>query len=171
MLHALKSQLVLLSENKPEEFRNALKRRIGLRRGKEVENDLRNFILVIPEMLAQIRAWVADPQVPRTLRQMHGYLLTYLYHPADFLSEEQYGLFGYLDDAYLVGCAYFQTLQAIDRTQVRFLPNQADLSTQVPAWITTTQKAIPAESRKIEALLRQLRDGDIDIFDRMMHAS
>ena len=54
----------------------------------------------MPDMIAQVKSWSNDFRIPSKEKKLHGFMLTYLYHPVDFLPESGKGLMGYLDDAY-----------------------------------------------------------------------
>jgi len=100
------------------------------------------------DLIAQIRAWAGDPRIPRHEKQLQGFLLTYLYHPTDFLPESNWGLFGYLDDAYLVGRIYLDTLRIMSDSPAS-LPNVAAFGPAVPRWLESARQVIPAEAAKI----------------------
>ena len=119
MLRALKQQLIQLSEDQKDPFAAILKKKVGARQAKALAGPLKNFILVLPEMIAQVRVWSDAQNLSEQIHNLNGNLLTYLYHPADFLHDEGYGLFGYLDDAYLVGSVYCATLRALGPESIR----------------------------------------------------
>jgi len=87
-------------------------------------------------------------------------LLTYLYHPTDFLPESDWGLFGYLDDAYLVGRIYLDTLRTMSDSPAS-LPNVEEFGEAVPPWLESARRVIPAEAAKIDLLLNELRAGNV----------
>jgi len=156
VLKALKNQLILLAERERERFVAEVERRCHPPNAEDAAAALRELIVAMPDLIAQIRAWAADPRVPRHEKQMQGFLLTYLYHPTDFLPESNWGLFGYLDDAYLVGRIYLDTLRTM-RDSPASLPNVEELAAAVPPWLENARQVIPAEAAKIDLLLNELR--------------
>jgi len=122
----------------------------------------------MPELIAQIRAWMEAPGIPAQLKRLHGFLLSYLYHPTDFIPESD-GLFGYLDDAYLVGRVYTRTMQQLDHRTRRTLPNLADLSVQVAPWLDLARRLLPAETQRIDHLLDEIVAGRSEAFQHMMN--
>ena len=159
MLKALKNQLVLLAGQEQERFVNEVERRCHPQKSADTAAALRELIVAMPDLIAQIRAWSADPRVPKHQKQLQGFLLTYLYHPTDFLPESNWGLFGYLDDAYLVGRIYLDTLRTMSDSPSS-LPNVKELEAVVPRWLENARQVIPAEAAKIDLLLNELRAGD-----------
>ena len=168
MLRALKQHLVRLSEEQKDRFQAIITKKVGARQAKVLAGLLKNFILVLPEMIAQVRVWSDEQDLPKQIHYLNGNLLTYLYHPADFLHDEGYGLFGYLDDAYLVGSIYYTTLQAIGPEKRRLQPNQADISAQIEAWLEATRRVIPKETAMIEKMKRDLSSGNLDILRELL---
>ena len=92
----------------------------------------------------------------------------YIYHPFDFIPEERLGLFGYLDDAYLTGRIFIQTMNFTDYNARHFLPNMKNLTTNIPDWIMATRRVLPKETGKIDRMLKELLEGRTDSFERLM---
>ena len=160
MLKALKNQLVLLAEQEQERFVGEIERRCHPQNAAETAAALRELIVAMPDLIAQIRAWAGDPRIPRHEKQLQGFLLTYLYHPTDFLPESNWGLFGYLDDAYLVGRIYVDTLRTMSDSAAS-LPDVGKFAAAVPPWLESARRVIPAEAAKIDLLLSELRAGNV----------
>ena len=168
MLQALKSQLKALAADPHDPFTTKVRRRVGARNGVAYVGPLRNFVLIMPELIAQIRAWLDVPGMPPQLKHVHGFLLTYLYEPADFLPEAGAGLFGYLDDAYLVGTVYVRTLSQIDHRHRRALPNLDGFAEQLPRWLDLARQLLPVETKKIDELLDEIVAGRTTGFNKLM---
>ena len=159
MLKALKNQLVLLAEQEQERFVAEVERRCHPTNAADTAAALRELIVAMPDLIAQIRAWAGDPRVPRHEKQLQGFLLTYLYHPTDFLPESSWGLFGYLDDAYLVGRIYLDTLRTMSDSPAS-LPNVKEFEAAAPRWLESARQVIPAEAAKIDLLLNERLAGN-----------
>lgn len=168
MLQALKSQLRALAADPQDSFASHIRKRIGAAEAVHYTKPLRSLILVMPELIAQIRTWMEMPAIPPRLKRLHGFLLSYLYHPADFLPESD-GLFGYLDDAYLVGRVYARTMQQLDHRTRCSLPNLGDLSGQVGPWLDLARRLLPDETQRIDHLLEEIVAGRSEAFHRMMN--
>ena len=170
MLNAFKQQLKQLAKNH-EEFLEHVELRVGQEKAGEYMEPLKNLVVVMPEMIAQIQSWSNDAQVPSNEKKLHGFMLTYLYHPVDFLPESGKGLFGYLDDAYLVGSIFSHTMRLIDFDTRRTLPNLAPIASSVEGWLNIAKEVIAPEAKKIDKLLEELVNGRMDAFERLMAQS
>lgn len=168
MLQALKSQLRTLAEDPHDPFAANIRKRVGTVEAVHYTKPLRSLILVMPELIAQIRAWLEQPALTPRLKHLHGFLLSYLYHPTDFLPEDSVGLFGYLDDAYLVGSVYTRTVQQLDHRTRRTLPNLADLSGQMATWLDLARRLLPTETQQIDHLLDEIVAGRSEAFRHLM---
>ena len=168
MLQALKSQLKTLAEDPHDPFAANIRKRVGTVEAVHYTKPLRSLILVMPELIAQIRAWLEEPALPPRLKRLHGFLLSNLYHPTDFLPEDSVGLFGYLDDAYFVGRVYARTMQHLDHRTRRTLPNLADLSGQLAQWLELARQLLPAETQRIEQMLDGILEGKHEAFQQIM---
>jgi hypothetical protein len=62
MLKALKNQLVLLAEQEQERFVAEVERRCHPRNAADTAAALRELIVAMPDLIAQIRAWAGDPR-------------------------------------------------------------------------------------------------------------
>ncbi|MEK7388440.1 MAG: YkvA family protein [Elusimicrobiota bacterium] len=167
MLRAFKSQLKLMAMDPTDAFADHLRRRVGAQEAIRHEQPLRNMILVMPEMLMQIRAWMEEPGMSTELRRLQGFVLTYLYHPRDILPEEHNGLFGYLDDAFLVSLAFRRTL--IERRGLGYDSSlERELVEQLPDWLRHVREVIPQEAGQIEGMLDELLMGKTRLYEDVM---
>lgn len=168
MLRALKDRLVSLDKDPEDPFATILARRVGEIESEKSQKALRNLILCLPEMLHQTRAWLDDPRIPAGLKRIHNFTLTYLYHPQDLLPDEESGLFGYLDDAYLVGSVYVRTMQHMNHESRPHRNHLESLDVDVLKWIKIAKKTIPHEAGLIEQMLDDLQDGRMDSFQNLL---
>lgn len=167
MLIAFKQQLKNLAKNH-KEFLGQIQSRAGHEKAEKYVEPLKNLVVVMPDMIAQVQSWSNDSRIPSKEKKLHGFMLTYLYHPVDFLPESKKGLFGYLDDAYLVGSIYSRTMRLMDYDTRRTLPNLAPIATSVEEWLKLAREVISPEAKKIDELLEELVHGRLDVFDRVM---
>ena len=159
MLRALKEQLMQLSTVDKDSFAEKIQAHISEHEAPAAINSLRNLILIMPDLIHQIRVWANDSRVPAKDKELHGFILTYLYQPVDFLPESEHGFFGYLDDAYFVGAVYISTMLHMDYGTRQFLQNLSGLENKVPEWLETARKVMPDEAEKIDVLVKQLLEG------------
>jgi hypothetical protein len=163
MLRAMKQQLITLSEQEGPAFRAKLRlyteaRALGAHPFESTALQLQQFIIHLPEMVSQIVHWYGqDGGTMSALRQLHGFTLTTLYQPADYLDHADDGFFGYLDDAYLVGSVVaktlcLQTLQLQDGARA--------LNAKLPQWLDLCRQTIPATTGQIDDLLERILFGN-----------
>jgi len=168
MLESLKERLKELAVLPTNTFADRVQRRTGADDASEPAKDLQAFVLVLPDMIAQLRVWMDDPKTPKSLKELHGYMLTYLFHPVDFLPEDKEGLFGYLDDAYLVASVYARIYSGLDPSRRKHLPHMEEITRQIPGWMGRVEALLPAETRKISSMLHELSEDNPVSFNRMM---
>ena len=155
MLKALKEQLKLLAEDKNKVFHKSLKERVGKRATQQIESEIKNFILLMPDWIEQIHShW--NRQSVGSIKKISGYLLTYLYHPHDFLSDTEYGLLGYLDDAYYVACIYEIVLKNLYSAGEPLKPFEEELMEKLPQLKSIVHKILPQETQQIDAMIEEL---------------
>src|SRR5262245_48291494 len=105
-MKAFRKQLTALSLDPKDSFAQQIRMLAGSHEAALYEAPLRQMILAMPEMVLQIRQGLLDTAQPWRIRRLHNFVLAYLYNPTDLLPEKTEGLFGYLDDAYLVALVY-----------------------------------------------------------------
>lgn len=163
-METLKMKLMGLATDPTDPMVETVAKRLGVPGRKEPGEQLRNFIMTMPDMIAQIRVWAGRGEVPARIRRLHGFLLTYLYHPFDLVSDEQ-GLLGYLDDAYLVGRVYVLSMPPSEPGKP--LDNQ-DLAPQLVGWLGLAERVIPAATKEIEKMLGELITDKTDAFEEIL---
>lgn len=164
MLKALKSQLSLLAIENGAAFAERIRKRVGKKKANLYISKAMNLVMVMPDLIAKIRDLSEDERLPKKYKPLNGFLLTYLYHPIDFLKDHEAGLFGYLDDAYFVGKVY----QRVHH----FVPGKhgaQDLARQLPEAIEAVKQILPKESRQVDRLIEELEEGKRTLFDELMH--
>lgn len=131
--------------------------------GARHEGALRGLVLVLPDLLGQTGAWfAASGETPRALRQVYATLLSYVYHVVDVIPEEVHGFWGYLDDAYLVGRVYLETVGLHPVDSRRF---DAGFDAQLGEWLALTRVVVPAHTRRLDTLAEHLVALDFAAFD------
>jgi uncharacterized membrane protein YkvA (DUF1232 family) len=165
MLKALKHQLKQLQAEADKSLERRFMRQTQYDVMQANKDTLQNFVLCLPDLLEQMGVWFASPQTPQPLRQTYGHLLAYVYHAGDVLPDEEYGFWGYLDDAYLVGAIYQKTLSHHPNTHRRF-DDQFDV--QINAWLEKTRAALPKHTEYLDSLVTQLLAGDYAMFEKTL---
>lgn len=159
MLRALKNQLRQFADDPNDSFDEKVSKRLNHEFDLKLSKSLKNFVLLLPDMIAQIRIWANDDKVPMEIKRLHGYVLTYLYHPLDLLPEEPNGLFGYLDDAYLVGDVYHRTMMYAKSFLAPPVLDE-NYSSKISQWLELTRRTLPQETKIMDHLLDELVKGN-----------
>ncbi len=149
MLIALKEELKRLAADPKDPFHHKIRARVGKRATGMLEKRLKQTVLIMPSLITRIRIYWERKDSSASIKKLGGFLFAYLYNPQDFLSEEEHGLFGYLDDAYLVICIYEKVLEGnlgIDGEDIEFLK----VITKTKKYV---ESLIPAETKKIKEMV------------------
>jgi uncharacterized membrane protein YkvA (DUF1232 family) len=166
MLKAVKGQLSLLAIEQGDVFAREVRKRYGSSNAQWAVSKSLNLILIMPDLIGRIRDLSDDTSLTPDLRRLNQYVLIYLYHPYDFIPEETSALFGYLDDAYLVGAVYSRL-----RRFASTAPRQAtaeDLTRDLEASLEVVRLIVPKETRRIDQLIEELTRGKRDFFEKLM---
>lgn len=163
MLSALKKQLLFLSTQPEETIAKRFRHFPTYQQAVTSEVELKNFILCLPDLLQQINSWIESPEVPKNIKQLYWYLMTYLYHSLDVLPEEEFGFWGYLDDAYFAGLAYQKILN-----EYRLLPaggqSPSTFASQIEGWLQKTRQVLPTQTETLDLLFAKLLMGQKEAF-------
>ena len=156
MTEKLFEELEKLSNNKQDPFDRIV---AEWSKGPQPElygKTLRAMVMALPVMLAHIQSWVEAGDAPAPLRRLHEYALAYIDNPIDYLPEKVMGLFGYVDDAYLVASVYNRTMQKTDWAGIKPYLNSPNLANDVPSWLAATQRLLPEVAGNIDKALAPL---------------
>lgn len=149
MLKALKEELKRLSIDPADNFHGKIKKRVGKRATEVLEKRLKQIILLMPSLVNRIRAHWEEERGNVRIKKLGGFVLAYLYNPKDFLSKDEHGLFGYLDDAYLVVVVYEQVL----RDTEHITDEDRDFLELIAKSKKYVKAVIPDETQKIEDMV------------------
>jgi hypothetical protein len=168
MENELKERFKVIAEKDGSNFDMRVKSILQMEGAEADADSLRNFILMIPDFIRQIRVWMNDPQVLGKYKELHGFFLTYLYHEDDFLPDTNGGLFGYLDDAYMIGRVYEMTMRGQGFASRVSIIDSKTVKKDVPRWLKITQRVIPGETEKIDRMIDDILQGKPESFDQLM---
>jgi len=172
MLNALKNQLKLMASDPNDPFTATIRELAGAREAVRYERPLRHMILAMPSMIAQIRTWFSEPQSPSPRRRLHGFAMSYLYCPDDLLPLQRLGLFGYLDDAYVVANVYHRSMTEADSTGLRPFAEDERLSREVSQWLDLARRLLPEETATMDQMLDEAaRTPDRDFSELLSRAA
>jgi len=166
MLNAVKEDLKKLAVSPSDPFHALLRRRIGKKATALLESRLRHFVLMMPGLLHRIHEHWRQPGASGKARRLGGFVFAYLYNPKDFLAEDEYGFFGYLDDAYLVALVFEKVMYEERDTRFHHTEKEdRELLNQIASTKRYVKAVIPEETRRIEAMTESaIRDGKYEAF-------
>lgn len=164
MLTAFEMQLKRLANDPGDKFHENIRKRVGKRATSMIEMRLKNMILRTPKLLNQARIYWGRDKMPSEVKRLSGFVMTYIYHPQDFLPDDEYGLFGYLDDAYLVAIVYEEILRNIIRLGRGLNESDAKYFNEIKTLKRSVKAVIPNEAKKIEKMVKGLLKEDAAAF-------
>jgi len=164
MLTALDEKLKRLEKDPEDDFHEQIRQRVGKKATRLFEQRLKNLICLIPRLLAGGLAYCRRKEVPPALKRSIGFALTYLYHPKDFLPENNQSLFGYLDDAYCVALIYEKFLKVLQKARIKIAPSDVDFLRQFALTKRSIRTVIPEEGKSISEIISGVLKGNHDPF-------
>ncbi len=159
MLEVLAYQLRQLADEGEEEFRAVLKSRIKGSLTEEQVKATKEFIFLLPPVLRYLSAYWNDKKAPRELRRFSSNIIAYIYHPHDYLAEEELGLFGYLDDAYVVVSAFLKIQETYLKDWQEKSREELELVERARELISVPKVLIPNVTERLDKLFESWQDG------------
>ena len=155
MLTAFKEELKRLAVDPKDPFHLKIRQRVGKRATVILEKRLKQLILIMPGLVKRIHAHWEHSKSGSEIKKLGSFIFTYLYQPNDFLPEGEHGLFGYLDDAYLVVIVYEKVLRVPGVAATSMNDDDAYYLKQIHSSKKYVKAVIPKEVVKIEAMVEK----------------
>jgi uncharacterized membrane protein YkvA (DUF1232 family) len=168
MLNALENQLRYLAQNNFDKFRDEVKEHAGGHITDEQISALKEFIFLLPITLRQLSIYWNRKDTPPKAKKVSGFIITYIYQPKDLLPEEKHGLFGYIDDAFLVVQSYLKIHDHFLKDWHQMPPEDLELTKRARKLIVVPQMFIPEITAKIDKLIDSVVSGDHKEFNDYM---
>jgi uncharacterized membrane protein YkvA (DUF1232 family) len=162
MLKALQTQLRALAEKDADRLRQEIAKRFGFKATDEQVHAIKEFIFLMPPTLKVLSQYWGNKSVPSNIKRLANSILTYVYHPHDLISENEYGLFGYLDDAYLVVSTFSRIQDLYIRNWDDKSELERDLIERTKKLINAPKLVIPDTVEIIDSALDKLINGKIE---------
>ena len=163
-------RLRTLSDERGDDFAQEVRNRVAPHEAQECEKNLRSLVLMMPQLLARLGRLWEHPDVPSGLRRLSGYVRTYLYHPDDVIPENGVSLFGYVDDAYLIGAVYLRVADSVPYGHPLKRGQEWGLLLRTRALISSARRVVPAEAEEIDTMVNALVAGDEGAFQQVFAA-
>jgi len=160
VLHAFKEHLKSLASDPKDPFLFKVRQRVGKRAAVLLEKRLRRLVAITPDVVERVYALWHQFGKDLPARKVGGYLLTYLYHPKDFLNEEEHGLFGYLDDAYFTALVYEFVLERLQETGNQLTAQDKRFLKEISNMKDSARIVIPNEAEKIELMFKEIQENE-----------
>ncbi len=162
MLKALQEQLRLLADNSMDQFGREISKRIDSKATEEQIQTLKDFVFLMPPTLKVLSRYWNDKNTPHQAKTLAGLIITYVYHPNDLISDDEHGLFGYLDDSYLVVASFLKIQEIVltnwdDKSEL-----ERDLEGRAKKLINAPQIVIPEATDQIDKVIKDWFEGKID---------
>lgn len=158
MLFAFREHLKQLANDDQDPFHAKIRARVGKRATKLLEKRLRQLIVITPDVVDRVHLlWRQFPK-DAPAKKVGGYLLSYLYHPKDFLDEGKHGLFGYLDDAYFAALVYEFVLKSVQKAGLKLTPKDNRFLCEVVNMKAAAKLVIPDEAKKIDDMFQEIQN-------------
>ena len=167
MLKAMQEQLKILAETDKENFHIHLRARVGKKATAILEDKLKEIIILMPDLVGRIYFYWNRTNDKSEVKKLGGYLLTYLYTHEDFLSMKEWGLFGYLDDAYFVAKVYTQVIEEVENSKGKVAGMDVRYYDQAKYLKKYVRGVIPRETKKIDHMILQLKEGKKEIYSEI----
>lgn len=164
MLKALDEQLRALARSDSDNFKEIIAQRFNGKVTDDQVKTLKEFIFLLPAVLRQLKNYWDDESAPKQAKKLSGLILTYVFNPNDFLSLEKYGLFGYLDDAYLVVSSFLVIEEAFPRNWDQRKHEEIKLVHRAKELIAAPRLVIPEETSKIDKMIAAVLHGQSEGF-------
>jgi len=161
MLKAFYSQLRRLAAEKDDLFHEHVQSRVGKMAVSALEDELKKAILLMPDIMSRISVLWAQLELRSRVKEVGSYLMGYMYNPKDFIPEDEgSGLFGYLDDAYLVSLVYDLLTEELMRAGKHLSSEEEQLRKQIVGFKRKIKSVIPLEATKIQQMVGEILTGE-----------
>ncbi len=170
MINRLANQLKNLAENNDAVFREAIKKRLNGITTDEQIGAVKEFIFLLPPTLKVLTGYWSDKATPHEIKNLSGLIIDYILQPNDFISEDGNGLFGYMDDAYLVVSAFIRIQDLYLRDWQNKSPEEIDLTQRARRLMATPKIIIPDESSRIDEIIDMCINGKIESLEEYISA-
>lgn len=171
MLKALANELRNLADTARDQFEEAIRKRLDGKTTEEQLSKLKEFIFLLPPTLKQLSGYWNEKSTPAKAKEMSGLIISYILQPDDFLPEGNTGLFGYLDDAYVVVSAFLRIQDLYPRDWQDKTNEERKLAERARDLIVAPRIVIPDEVARIDKMIDSFMSGETASFQEFLQAS
>ena len=171
MLKALADQLRNLADTTGDQFEEAIRKRLDGKTTEEQVSKLKEFIFLLPPTLKQLDGYWNEKSTPTKAKEISRLIISYILQPDDFLPEGNIGLFGYLDDAYVVVSAFLRIQDLYLRDWQDKTNEERELAERARDLIVAPRIVIPDEVAKIDKMIDSFMSGETGSFQEFLQTS
>lgn len=106
MLAAIREEIKLMAQDPSKPVYWKIRERVGKRAANVLEGKVLQLIQLMPKIMERMKYIHDLSERQERSKKLESFVFSYVFHPYDFVCKETHGLFGYLDDAYLVAIIY-----------------------------------------------------------------
>jgi uncharacterized membrane protein YkvA (DUF1232 family) len=165
MLKALSNKLKELAKNTDDAFRAAVRKRLDGKATEEQISALKEFIFLLPPTLKILGSYWDDDKTPPDIKKLSSLLIAYIIRRDDLLSDDKLGLFGYLDDSYIVVSAFLKIQETVLRDWQEKSPAERELTERARKLVVAPRIIIPEETAGIDEVIELFVKGHITSFE------
>lgn len=160
----MKEQLKYLAKDEDQKFHKKLRDTVGKRATEILESRLKQIIVLMPDLVDKVYRYWQSEKAPTQTKKLGSYLLTYMYLPNNYIPQKEWGLFGYLDDAYFVAKIFTTVIDDLQYQGVKIRSEEQSLYDEVKLLKQNIRIVIPGEALKIDEMIRELSQGKQEKF-------
>ena len=170
MINALSNKLKELGRTENGEFKSILKQRLNGKVTDEQAGAIKEFIFLMPPVLKTLIGYWKDSKTPAEVKKLGGLLNAYILRRDDLISDEKLGLFGYLDDSYIVVSTFLKIQDKYLRNWQEKSKEELELAERARRLINAPKIVIPEEASKIDEVIELFERGQIASFEEYLAA-
>ena len=160
MLTALQNHLRALAGESNGRLKKEIESRWGDKVTEEQVHKIKEFIFLMPPALKVLSKYWSEKTTPHEAKHLAGLIITYVYHPHDLISDKEHGLFGYIDDAYLVVSSFLRINDMYLHNWDEKSDMERDLAKRAKELIEVPRLLIPEETKKIDETIESWQNGN-----------
>lgn len=168
MIKALSDKLKALAKSTDGEFRTELKKRLDGKVTDEQIGALKEFIFLMPPTLKILTSYWNDEKIPLEVKKLGSLLTAYIIRRDDLISDEELGLFGYLDDSYIVVAAFLKIEEMFLRDWQEKSTDEIELTRRAQRLIVAARIVIPSVTKSIDEVIDLFEKGEINSFEEYL---
>lgn len=165
MIKALSDKLKELAGSTDNDFRAILKKRMDGKVTEEQIGALKEFIFLMPSTLKVLNSYWNDDKIPLEVKKLASLLTAYVIRRDDLISDEELGLFGYLDDSYIVVAAFLKIQEMFLRDWQEKSTAEIELARRARELIVAARIVAPEVTREIDEVIELFESGKITSFE------